>query len=350
VRGIYKSTDGGTNWESLNAPVTAYLDMSILNNDTIWIVTPESFAGGVFFTSNGGASWQQQFSGGNQNPNKIYMYNARLGFMSNTSGATRNIYKTSNAGMNWIIVLPGEYFYDMYFTDSLTGWKCMPGSIAGDSCVKKTTNGGINWFKQSIPLGGMLISSQIQDFGFINKDTIWGAGGAINYNGVLRGILYHTTNGGINWGFQVPDTSFGIGAFGFVQFINKNTGWALGQLYNSQTYRFIHTTNGGDTTFLVGIQQVSAEVPKQFKLFQNYPNPFNPKTNIKYQISNNNSYVQIEVFDVTGRNIISLVNQKQNAGTYEIDFSGNKYSSGVYFYKLIIGGVSAGVKTMILLK
>ena len=60
VRGIYKTSDGGSNWTSLNAPQTAYLDMSVKNTDTIWIVTPEIFAGGVFFTSTGGASWQKQ--------------------------------------------------------------------------------------------------------------------------------------------------------------------------------------------------------------------------------------------------------------------------------------------------
>lgn len=352
VRGIYRTSDGGSNWTSLNAPQTAYLDMSVKNTDTIWIVTPEIFAGGVFFTSTGGLSWHNQFSGGNQNPNKIYMYNARIGFISNSSAGSPNIYKTTNGGTNWSINLPGEYFFDMHFTDSLTGWKCMPGSIAGDSCVKKTTNGGTSWFKQQIPMGGMLLSSQIQKFSFVNKDTIWGAGGAINY-GVQRGILYRTTNGGVNWGFLVPDTAYDIGAFGFVQFINKNTGWALGQLYNTQTYRTIHTTNGGDTTFyFTGVQQISNEIPNQFTLYQNYPNPFNPVTNIGFRISVF-GLVTLKIFDITGREVSTLIKEELNAGEYKADWNAPGLASGVYFYRLTVASgkeVFTETKKMLMIK
>jgi hypothetical protein len=59
------------------------------------------------------------------------------------------------------------------------------------------------------------------------------------------------------------------------------------------------------------------------------------------------------VYDITGRHIIDLVNQKQNAGTYEVDFSGNGLSSGVYFYRItIISGkqVFSDTKKMLMLK
>ena len=148
--------------------------------------------------------------------------------------------------------------------------------------------------------------------------------------GKFRAMIYRTTNGGNNWLFQIPDTSFGIPALGYIKFINKNNGW----VYN--TTRGIHTTNGGDTTFIVGLRQISFEVPKDFKLYQNYPNPFNPKTNIKYQITDNNSQVKLSVYDITGRHIIDLIEQKQNAGTYVVDWNASAYSSGVYFYKLTV--------------
>ena len=342
---LFKTTNRGINWQVINVPLsTAFVDFYVLSLDTIWGAASESFSGGVFFTSNGGVNWQNQFSSGNQNPNKIYMYNARIGFMSNSS-ALPNIYKTTNGGMNWILNLPGENFTDMHFSDSLTGWKCMPGFIAGDSCIKKTTNGGSNWFKQTLPAGGIINLSQIVKFSFLNKDTIYGVGGQVNYGGSrYRGIIYKTINGGNNWLFQVPDTSFGIAGFASVQFINKNNGWAY---FNATG---IHTTNGGDTTFLVGLQQLSSEVPKEFMLFQNYPNPFNPKTNIKYQITNNNSFVQLTVYDITGREIVVLVNQKQNSGTYEVDFAGIGYSSGVYFYRLSVKGQIIDTKKMMLVK
>jgi hypothetical protein len=346
-KGLSKSTDGGGSWLSLNVPVNSqvYEDMSILNEDTIWLTASESLTGGVFRTTNGGASWDSQFSGGNQNPNHIYMYNARIGFMCNSSAASPNIYKTTNSGVNWTINLPGEYFFDIHFTDSLTGWKCMSSFEAADTSVKKTTNGGANWIKQKLPTGGIILTSQITRFSFINKDTIYGAGGQVFYGGGrFRGMIYRTTNGGANWLFQVPDTSFGILGFSFIQFINKSNGW----VYSSTGG--IHTTNGGDTTFLVGIKQVSNEIPKEYILYQNYPNPFNPKTNIKYQISKSKSYVKLVVFDITGREIAELVNEEQTAGTYLLDWNASRYSSGIYFYSLYIDSKLIDTKKMILVK
>lgn len=344
---FYKTTNSGTNWFLVSSfGCSIWRDMHVLNNDTIWLVDDNSLCGGVYMTTNGGSSWQQQLNIGSANPNRIYMVNARIGFIAEDAGYLR---KTTNSGVNWTLLTGVDGFYDMCFADTLTGWKCVPG----DSSVRKTTNGGINWYIQQIPTGGMLVSSQIVRFSFINRDTIWGVGGAINYGGVLRGILFKTTNGGINWGFQIPDTSFGIGAFGFVKFIDKNYGWAIGRLYNSQIYRSIHTTNGGDTTFyFTGVQQISTEVPKDYKLFQNYPNPFNPKTLIRYQLTKL-SDVKLIIYDIQGKAVSTLIDDKQPAGIYEADFNASSYSSGIYFYNLTVNTgkeVFTDTKKMMLLK
>jgi hypothetical protein len=100
----------------------------------------------------------------------------------------------------------------------------------------------------------------------------------------------------------------------------------------------------------IGIDPPGNEIPETYVLMQNYPNPFNPKSKIKYQISKNNKNVKILVFDIIGREITQLVNQKQNAGTYEVNFDGTNYSSGVYFYSLIIDGKTINTKKMILLR
>lgn len=86
---------------------------------------------------------------------------------------------------------------------------------------------------------------------------------------------------------------------------------------------------------LVGIEPIANETPNKYQLYQNYPNPFNPRTNIKYQIVNNNSDIKLAVYDITGREVVSLVNEEQNFGIYEIIFEPENLSSGIYFYKLI---------------
>ncbi|MCB0732250.1 MAG: carboxypeptidase regulatory-like domain-containing protein, partial [Ignavibacteriae bacterium] len=90
-----------------------------------------------------------------------------------------------------------------------------------------------------------------------------------------------------------------------------------------------------------------------FELMQNYPNPFNPMTTIKYSIPENvkseMSNVKLVIYDILGREIVTLVNQKQLPGNYEINWNAFEYPSGVYFYQLICGDYVES-KKMVLLK
>jgi photosystem II stability/assembly factor-like uncharacterized protein len=269
------------------------------------------------------------------------MFNARIGFISDNSGSS-SIRKTTDGGLNWIVNVNGVWFNDILFADSLTGWY---SNVNG---IYKTTNGGNNWQIQAIPSGPNILQLGISRLSCINKDTLWAVGNSTFYpNSVVRGMIMRTTNGGDNWLFQIPDTSFGIPLLGNIQFINRNFGWA----YTST--RGIHTTNGGDITWYTGVKQISSQIPKQFGLFQNFPNPFNPKTMIHYQITENSSEALLSVYDITGKHIIDLVNQKLEAGTYEVDFDGSEYSSGVYLYRLTVTTekeVNRETKKMILIK
>ena len=99
---------------------------------------------------------------------------------------------------------------------------------------------------------------------------------------------------------------------------------------------------------MVGINQIGQNVPEKFELFQNYPNPFNPSTNIKYQIAKSGD-VKLIVYDVLGNEVATLVNEKLQPGTYEIEWNAFNYPSVVYFYKLTAGDYKQTNK-MILLK
>jgi len=82
-----------------------------------------------------------------------------------------------------------------------------------------------------------------------------------------------------------------------------------------------------------GTISINNEIPKEYKIYNNYPNPFNPTTMIKFEIPKS-SNVKISAFDITGKEIEVLVNEKLNAGTYQTGWNGSSYSSGVYFYRL----------------
>jgi len=75
--------------------------------------------------------------------------------------------------------------------------------------------------------------------------------------------------------------------------------------------------------------------PKQFRLLQNYPNPFNPVTNIKYEIPKDVS-VSIKIYDILGKEVFSY-NEYKKTGSYEVQFDGTNFASGMYFYKMVVG-------------
>ena len=92
----------------------------------------------------------------------------------------------------------------------------------------------------------------------------------------------------------------------------------------------------------------SQKLPDRFVLYQNYPNPFNPSTTIQYELPQN-SQVEIQVYDLLGREITTIVNNEQNAGRHKIEFSGGKLNSGIYFYRLKANNYLE-VKKMLLVK
>lgn len=103
----------------------------------------------------------------------------------------------------------------------------------------------------------------------------------------------------------------------------------------------------------VYINQISSIVPEKFELYQNYPNPFNPNTIIKFKIKKN-GFVTLKVFDTLGKEIATLINETLESGTYEVQFSIDRFTnktipSGVYFYILTAGDFSE-TKKMVILK
>jgi len=87
---------------------------------------------------------------------------------------------------------------------------------------------------------------------------------------------------------------------------------------------------------------------KNYELKQNYPNPFNPNTTIEYNLKRN-SEVKVIIYDILGKEVSTLVNEKQQIGKYKLNLNVTGLSSGTYFYSLVVDGLT-DTKKMILLK
>jgi hypothetical protein len=156
--------------------------------------------------------------------------------------------------------------------------------------------------------------------------------------------LYYSTDMGVTW----HDNSSGLPSNPVVSRVTLsvsggNISWYTGLFNNSADGAKIYKM-----TAPIGIGQVYGEVPEAFSLSQNYPNPFNPMTKIKFSIQKS-SNVNITVFDVLGKHITTLVNEKLNAGTYETEWNANNMPGGVYFYRLETDDFSE-TKKMVLVK
>ncbi|MBL8008936.1 MAG: T9SS type A sorting domain-containing protein [Ignavibacteria bacterium] len=105
--------------------------------------------------------------------------------------------------------------------------------------------------------------------------------------------------------------------------------------------RFININVG-----FVGI--VNQNQPAEYSLGQNYPNPFNPSTKVSFSIVNS-GFVNVSVYDISGRLVSSLVNQNLKSGSYEYEWNAKNQPSGVYFYRITTPGFT-DTKKMILVK
>jgi hypothetical protein len=103
----------------------------------------------------------------------------------------------------------------------------------------------------------------------------------------------------------------------------------------------------------IGIRNITTEIPDKFNLQQNYPNPFNPSTKIKFDLPLRRGVggmiVSLKIYNITGREISTLVNENLQAGSYEVTFDGANMPSGVYFYRLTTDNYSQS-KKMTLIK
>ncbi|MBS1493403.1 MAG: T9SS type A sorting domain-containing protein [Bacteroidetes bacterium] len=365
---IYKTTNSGVNWLPLNSGTHEDLSFKsgcFLDSLNGWIAGYNSISDSSFIlrTKDGGITWIKSVLTRYDEIRPVFFINKSLGWFSTDYG---KIYKSSDGGVNWDTICSSGSLspFQLQFINSNTGFMC-----DANSEILKTTNGGSNWEHYNVPPGGIV--RQINSISFVNETTGW----LTKY----FGGVYKTTNGGVNWFTQDGAT---IDPLWTIYFLNENYGWACGD-----NGALVRTTNGGanwkkydtgtheqlyslhfidiNTGWICGtggiilrstsggtsfIRSIGNIIPDNISLSQNYPNPFNPTTKINYEIKSS-GFVSLKVYDLLGKEVATLVNEKQNAGSYAMDFNSTEFNlpSGIYYYTLSTDGF-VDTKKMVLIK
>jgi photosystem II stability/assembly factor-like uncharacterized protein len=248
--------------------------------------------------------------------------NANTGFITGYNGV---ILRTTNAGSSWDSLATGTSLLLTKIASNQNGVILATGIFGR---IMKSTNLGANWVSTS-----GLTPYTINDVKFLNNNTAYAVGSG--------GELFITHNAGDTW---IKEQSKSGNTIRTLSIVTPSRLMVFGEEGNMLKYTPDLTSTGNGN---------NNEVPSLYKLEQNFPNPFNPSTNVKFSIPAD-GIVKLIVFDITGREVKMLTNEKMNAGNFEVNFNASGISSGVYFYRLDVTGKDglsfSDTKKMILVK
>ncbi len=341
--GVYFSSDFGVTWSQTSLTGMTIFDLLVIG-DTIFAAVnnwPYSL-GGVYMSANDGINWMR--IGLNGETVRSLHYNGYNIYAGTQSGS----YMSIDKGNTWNYIGP---YSDITRFITTKGNFVFTGQYTG---IYRTSNNGLNWLGPELNNRAVCVM-------------------IVNGNSLLAGTsqgLYSSSNDGANWitftpifnsyevnSLCISEDKIFIGTWGFgiflsndggANWIQKNEGFpnppVMKKLLINNGYIYAGTVEFNSVwrrnlSEITGIPKISTEIPSSYSLGQNYPNPFNPRTVISFSlpvVSN----ATLKVYDLMGREVQTLVNEKLQAGTYETTFdarqggSSRGLNSGVYFYKL----------------
>lgn len=340
-----RSTNAGNSWltDTLLVDATASVFPSIgVYNDMIHLVWRENNSDIRYkHSTNGGLSWSTSST-----------------FLANTTSARQNI---AVQGSVVIVVWNDGSLHYMFSTDGGEAWSTdtvlsIPVNTFSNSLALKDNNVHIIFAKtisgnndlyykknpnQILPVE---LSSFTSNLDARNVSLNWSTASELNNSGFdierklveatswskIGNVSGHGTSNTVN-NYQYEDRNLQSGKY---------------------NYRLKQIDVNGNFKYYQLSSFVEVGVPGKFALSQNYPNPFNPSTKINYDLPFD-SRVAIKIFDITGKEVASVLNQTLTAGYYTANFNASNLASGVYFYQINAeGGNQSFVKTlkMILIK
>jgi hypothetical protein len=282
--GVFRSTNNGTSWYSANTPFSGFSQMLQVGPD-LFAATGSS---GAYLSTNNGTSWTAVDNGlPRDRDDRVDCIVSSPGGANRTNlfaGTSKGVFLSTNNGGSWTAVSNG-----------LT------------SHISALAVSGMNIFATAY--GGVFLST--------NNGTSWEtvSHGLPNINVSCLAV-------------SGPNLFAGTGAHFLV--------------YNGSG---IWRRPLSEMIPLAGV--ISSAMPFRFALEQNYPNPFNPSTTIKFGLPKS-SEVRVSVYDMLGREVSVLVNERKDAGVHEVKCDGSNLASGVYFYRLQAGDFTQTKRLMLL--
>jgi hypothetical protein len=322
---VWRTTDGGGNWCVVFAQPHGFVDAVKMISPTEGIGVGDP-VGGKFTlirTTDSGMTWSRipteplQMNGELGLNRSLCTYGTEHIWFGTSAGnnISAAVYRSTDAGLTWFRTnTPLPYLVlNVWFSDSLHG-------LCSDTSLARSTDGGVTW----LPIG-------LPGWDWYSYDQGWLAfasvSGAKDLWATLDTTVYRSTDWGSSWAIAFSNTNDTLLYGSFATAGDSMAGW--------------FTTTGANIVackgLITGVEVLATGgVPTEFGLSQNYPNPFNPSTTVKYELPKT-SHVTLTVYDLLGRQVSVLVNERREAGVHEVRFDGSNLASGVYFYRLQAG-------------
>lgn len=388
--GVFRSTDGGVNWSTASNGISNG-EITVLKGDDKYFYAG-TWAGGVFRSDDDGITWKDvKINSENQRIKDIAI---KAPYLFVTAGSANYINRSTDNGLSWETKNTGVGSIDLMAVLGQNIFGAAEGKITrstdnGESWNLVYQNSDMKYIRSFFSRDSIIYAgSNSTDFSHpytitqIVSSTDAGASWANITNELsnvyLNGMgkfgpyllaasgtgLYRSSDNGKNW---KRTTSLMDGRISIICSNGKNLfggsieevlistdmgeSWSdisdgitesythIMCLYVKGTNLFAGTTTGlwkRPLSEITGVSSKTNNAPSFYSLNQNYPNPFNPVTNITFSLPLE-SYVTLKVYDVLGKEVAALVNEKLNRGNYSRQFNASGLSSGVYFYRLQAG-------------
>ncbi len=361
TNGVFRSKDSGLNWTQVDSGLTCTQVFSLTIDSSLVFAGTASENGGVYKSTNNGDSWTVTPLSGRQiyalaKSGRYLLAGGPAGSdyhggisLSTDNGTSWNFsLDRGTSGINAVAIVDSTF----YATD-LNNLGIFVSTDAGRDWTSQYSGSSIASIGRST-----FVAASYYSGGYLSRDN-GGTWEHVAVDGQLKSVYALASHGPYLFA-ALPHARVLTSVDTGKTWTEDDSGLVdnIVSFAEAGDYVYAGSSNGHvwrmhllDT--LTDINAGVRPLPLEFALSQNYPNPFNPMTSINYQLPLSGR-VTLKVFDVLGREVGTLVDQRQNAGTYKVEFDASRFASGVYFYRMVVaehtGRTLVSAKKMALVK